>query len=297
VRDFAHITTKIARIADRQFGHITRRQLLDLGVSPATITHWVRNRRHVRVHTGVYAVGHAQHSPQALAMAAVLACGPDAVLSHDSAGALWGVRAWPPQPEITAPHHHRRTGIRTHRTQTLTGKDIRRRSNIRVTSPSRTILDIAARLTDRQLTRAVNELRLHEHLGATELNRLLAASRRVERLIDPTQKPTRSGKEDDFVTFCARHGLPIPRTNLKLFGYERDAVFEAEKVIVEIDPWDTHKSYQSFESDRERDASAAEHGHLTIRLTTARLTTKPKREAARLHQILANRRPPDHGNK
>ena len=290
MRDFAQITTKIARLADRQFGHVTRQQLLELGVPSATITHWVRNRRHIRVHAGVYAVGHQQHTSIALAAAAVLACGDQAVLSHDSAAALWGVRRWPSLPEVTAPHDRRRPGIRTHRTETLTRKDIRRHSNLRVTSPARTILDIQARLTDRQLVRAVNELRLHQHLRATELQRLLTASPRVARLIDPTQNPTRSGKEDDFVTFCRRHGLPIPRTNLKLFGHERDAVFTEEKVIVEIDPWETHNSYESFESDRERDAVAAEHGYLTIRLTTDRFTARPTHEADRLHRILASRR-------
>jgi hypothetical protein len=293
LRDKGHIAAKIARIVDRQFGHVTRQQLLDLDVPARTITRWVDRRRLIRVHTGVYAVGHAQRTPIAVAAAAVLACGDQAVLSHDSAAAVWGVRGWPSLPEVTAPYDRRRKGIRTHRSETLTPKDIRRQRNLRVTSPARTILDIQTRLTDRQLVRAVNELRLHKHLRATELARLLTASPRVQSLIDPTQNPTRSGKEDDFVAFCRRHGLPTPRTNLKLFGHERDAVFEAEKVIVEIDPWETHKSYQSFESDRERDAIAAEHGYLTIRLTTARLTAHPTEEAARLHRILANRRPPN----
>ena len=193
-------------------------------------------------------------------------------------------------PEVTAPHHRRRPGIRTHRTHTLTARDIRRQRNVRVTSPARTILDIQDRLTDRQLVRAVNELRLHQHLRRAELERLLAASGRVARLVDPTQAPTRSGKEDDFVAFCHRYGLPTPKTNVTLFGHERDAVFEAEKVIVEIDPWETHNSYTSFESDRERDTVAAEHGYLPVRLTTPRLTGEPTTEAARLHRILADRR-------
>jgi hypothetical protein len=219
-----------------------------------------------------------------------LACGADAVLSHDSAAALWGIRTWPAQPEVTAPQGRRRPGIRTHRTETLTRTDIRRHRNLRVTSPSRTILDIQGRLSDRQLVRAVNDLRLHQHLGPTELERLLKASARVSRLIDPAQNPTRSGKEDAFVAFCRRHGLPTPTTNAKLFGHEVDALFAAEKVIVEIDHWDTHNSYKSFESDRERDAVAAEHGYLTVRVTTARLAADPAREAARLHKILERRR-------
>jgi very-short-patch-repair endonuclease len=291
VRDFSNLLVKIARLADRQFGHVTREQLLHLGVPPATIAYWATvNGRLITVHAGVYAVGHQQRTAIATAMAAVLACGPDAVLSHDSAAALWGVRTWPPRPEVTAPHDRRRPGIRAHRTQTLLRKDIRRHRNIHVTSPSRTIRDIQSRLSDRQLVRAVNELRLHDQLGATELKRLLKAAARVSRLIDPDQNPTRSGKEDDFVAFCARHGLPTPKTNTQLFGHEVDALFEAEKVIVEIDHWGTHNSYASFESDRERDAMAAEHGYLTVRVTTARLAADPVHEATRLHRILERRR-------
>jgi hypothetical protein len=266
---------------------VTRRQLLGLGIAPRTIVSWVDNHRLTRVHAGVYAVGHPQHSPHALSMAAVLACGDQAVLSHESAAALWGVRPWPRLPEVTCPLEKRRPGIRAHRTQTLMSRDLRRHRNIRVTSPSRTILDIQTRLTDRQLVRAVNELRLHEHLGPTELARLLTASPRVRRLIDPTQNATRSGKEDAFVAFCRHHGLPTPKTNVKLFGHERDAVFEAEKVIVEIDGWGYHQDRHSFESDRERDRIAAEHGYLTVRLTWTRLTAD---EAARLHRILELRR-------
>jgi hypothetical protein len=218
LRDFSAIRIKIARVADRQFGHVTRQQLLELGLPSQTIARWIGNDRLTPVHMGVYAIGHVQHSAMAKAMAAVLACGPDAVLSHDSAAALWGIRIWPSLPEVTASHHRRRPGIRGHRSQTLTRRDIRRRHNIRVTSPSRTILDIQTRLTDRQLTRAINELRFQRHLKATELQRLLAASQRARTLIDPTQNPTRSGNEDDFVTFCKTHGLPTPTTNVMLFG-------------------------------------------------------------------------------
>ena len=290
MRDFSKTFVKIARVAERQFGHVTRQQLLELEVPSATIAYWVTRRRLIQVHNGVYAVGHQQRSAVAGAMAAVLACGPGAVLSHDSAAALWDVRTWPSEPEVSAPHDRRRHGIRAHRTQTLTRRDIRRRRNIRVTSPSRTVLDIQDRLTDAQLVRIVNRLRLDGHLKATELRRLLAASARIARLIDPAQAPTRSGKEDDFVVFCREHGLPRPTVNTRLFGYEIDALFAAEKVIVEIDHWETHNSYLSFESDRRRDAVAAEHGHLTVRVTTARLAADPEGEAARLHRILASRR-------
>ncbi|HEY1716028.1 MAG TPA: type IV toxin-antitoxin system AbiEi family antitoxin domain-containing protein [Solirubrobacteraceae bacterium] len=287
MREKGHIAAKIAHVAGRQFGHITRQQLLDLGMAVRTITRWVDSRRLVRVHTGVYAVGHQQQTAIAKAMAAVLACGDQAILSHDSAAALWGVRTWPSSPEVTAPHDRRRAGIRTHRTITLTRRDIRRHRNIRVTSPSRTILDIQDRLTDSQLARAISDLRLQKHLKATELERLLANSARIRNLIDPTQNPTRSELEDRFIAFCREYGLPRPKTNVTLWGFEIDALFEAEKVIVEIDGWDYHQDRHSFESDRERDRIAAEHGYLTVRLTWTRLTAD---EAAQLHRILELRR-------
>ena len=111
-------------MADRQFGHVTRRQLRDLGVPPRTIGSWVDNERLIKVHAGVYAVGHQQHTGIAKGMAAVLACGDHAILSHDSAAALWGVRTWPRRPEVSAPTEKRRPGIRAHRTQTLARKDV-----------------------------------------------------------------------------------------------------------------------------------------------------------------------------
>jgi len=259
-------------------------------VAPRTITHWTTNGRLVRVHAGVYAVGHAQHSPHALAAAAVLACGDHAVLSHDSAAALWGIRAWPRTPEVTCALEKRRPGIRTHRTQTLVTKDVRRHHGIRVTSPSRTILDIQGRLTDPQLARAVNELRLAKHLRTTELERLVAASPRVKALVDPNEEPTRSPPEDLFIAFCRKYGLPKPKLNAMLFGHRVDALFEAEKLIVEIDGWDTHKDRDSFEDDRNRDATAIEHGYGTFRLTVPRLTLRAEDEAGRLHRTLARRR-------
>ena len=290
MRDFSAIRIKIARVADRQYGHVTREQLLELDLPSQTIGRWIENGRLTPVHAGVYAVGHQQRTAVAMAMAAVLACGPDAVLSHDSAAALWGVRIWPSLPEVTAPHCRRRKGIRSHRTTTLSRRDIRRHRNLRVTSPARTILDIQNRLTDHQLVRAINELRLQKHLRGAELQRLLSHSRRIATLIDPEQNPTRSGKEDDFVAFCRDHGLPVPRINLKLFGKEVDALFKAEKVIVEIDAWDTHKSYKSFESDRKRDSLAAEEGYLTVRVTSARLAEDPHGEAESLRRTLARRK-------
>lgn len=290
MRDFLHIAIKISRIADRQYGHVTRQQLLELGVPSQTIVNWARTRRLIRVYAGVYAVGHAQHTALARAMAAVLACGERAVLSHDSAAALWGVRTWPRIPEVSCALERRRPGIRTHRTETLITKEVRTRQNIRTTSPARTLLDIQDRLTDRQLTRAVNDLRLAEHMRGAELQRLLQASSRVSRLVDPSEAPTRSPLEDRFLAFCKQYGLPRPQVNVMVLGREVDALFEAEKVIVQVDGWKFHSSHSSFEDDREQDAIAAAHGYATFRTTDPRLTNQPATEAELLHRTLRHRR-------
>lgn len=290
MRDFSDIFVRIARIADRQYGHVTRQQLLDLGVPSSTMAHWVTNRRLIAVHAGVYAVGHRQSTALAIAAAAVLACGERAVLSHDSAAALWGVRRWPRIPEVTTAMHRRRPGIRSHRSSTLASREVRRHRNIRVTSPARTIVDIQGRLTDAQLIRAINDMRIAKHMRASELHRLLEASPRAAALIDPEQAPTRSPLEDSFLVFCQKYGLPRPIVNTTLFGHEVDALFPAEKVIVELDGWGFHRGRKSFEEDRERDAIAAAHGYVVVRLTDARLNAQPQTEAARLHQTLALRR-------
>jgi putative AbiEi antitoxin of type IV toxin-antitoxin system len=279
-------------MAARQFGFVTRAQLLEIGIEPRAINRWVHSGRLVQVHAGVYGVGHAQRGALPRAMAAVLACGPRAVLSHDSAAALWGVRTWPSMPEVTAPIDHTRPGIRAHRSRTLTTKQVRRHHGIRVTSPARTITDIQDRLTDAQLIRAVNDLRLAKHLRQTELERLLTACPRAKALIDPAERPTRSPKEDEFLVFCAHYGLPRPKINLILHGHEVDALFPDEKVIVEIDGWDFHKTHESFESDRDKDADLAQYGYLTVRVTSTRLKDTPAHEAERLLTTLDKHRRP-----
>lgn len=275
-------------LAGRQHGYVRHDQLLALGMSASTIQREVERGRLIHVHQGVYAVGHVDRTALGRAHAAVLACGDGAALSHDSAAALGGLkRRWPREPEITSPAEHRRPGIRAHRSRTLTRADVTTNYGMRVTTIVRTILDILPRLSDREAVRLVNDARVQHVLKPTALSHLLARSPRLRRLIDPTQNPTRSGLEDDFVRWIKRHGLPMPRINRHTSGHEVDAVFEAERVIVEVDSWDYHGNPQSFVTDRERDTAAAANGFLPLRLTPERLT---RAEAIRLQRILEARR-------
>lgn len=288
---------RIALLAARQYGHVTREQLLKLGLTPNEISKRLTSGRLIAVYRGVYAVGHPRPEPIARAAAAVLACGPGAVLSHFSAAALWGIRTgWPSVPEVTVAARRRPSGIRVHVHPALERQDTRRHRGIRVTSPARTVLDIAPRLTPKGRARAVNEARLNCGLRLAHLQELLErnpyhpGTRLLRPFVEQPTGPTRSEFEDRFLSFAREFGLPTPRMNARVAGYEVDALFEAEKVIVELDGYEYHRDRRSFEGDRERDATTLAADHVTFRMTWERITRAPEREAARLRAILRHRR-------
>jgi Transcriptional regulator, AbiEi antitoxin/Protein of unknown function (DUF559) len=288
----------IAAIAARQNGNITRRQLLAIGVDDGGIAWRVKIGRLYRVFRGVYSVGRPAITPHQRGAAAVLACGPGAALSHSSAMALWGYwRNWDKPLEITVVGDRRTKGIRVHRSTTLRRRDLTVQLGIRVTSPARMLIDMSPRLKDKAFKRTVNNALNSLWLTEDQLAETLAhhptlpATKRIAKLIGLSGTPTRSGWEDDFPRFCADHGLPAPVMGLPFHGYILDAVFLAERVIVELDSWPFHKGKLAFEADRERDAHTLAHGFVTVRVTEERLAQGPaKNEAERLHAILESRR-------
>ncbi|MGN6870900.1 MAG: type IV toxin-antitoxin system AbiEi family antitoxin domain-containing protein [Solirubrobacteraceae bacterium] len=288
----------ISVVAAKQRGNITRPQLLGLGLDAYAIRYRVKIGRLHRVFRGVYSVGRPPGSPEDWASAAVLACGPGAALSHGSAMALWGYwRQWDRPYEVTVVGDRRTKGIRVHRSTTLRRHDVTRQLGIRVTTPARTALDMSARLNDKALKRTVsnmlNSLWSNEDQFAETVARHPGApgARRIAKLLGLPGTPTRSGWEDDFPVFCKRYGLPVPVMGAPLFGYVVDALFVAERVIVELDSWRFHQGKPAFETDRERDAVTLSHGYVTLRVTEERLEQSPQREAERLHTILAAHAP------
>ncbi|HET7379598.1 MAG TPA: hypothetical protein VFJ24_06125, partial [Gaiellales bacterium] len=196
---------------------MTRDQLLALGLGAKAIAYRARIGRLHRVHLGIYAVGRRPVTPTERASAAVLACGPGAVLSHRSAAALWGLlKRWEAPLEVTTTKDRRPKGIKVHRTTTLHRDEITRHVGIPVTTPARTILDIAPAL-NAALIRTVNDALLSPYLTRETLAAVIRAHTRCPgaRLLEPfittTDGPTRSGFDDDFLRFCRRFGLPIPR--------------------------------------------------------------------------------------
>jgi hypothetical protein len=291
------IDTVIAQIASGQNGNVTRVQLLAIGLTDANIKYRIKIGRLYPVYRGVYAVGRPPSTPIEKASAAVLACGDRAALSHASAMVLWGFwKYWEEPFEVSVAGDRRTGGIRTHRVTGLLQRDVTTRHRIRVTSPARTLLDGAPRTRPRSLTRYVNDARRAEILTVADLSDVVArfplhpGAPLLARHARTKQNPTRSGLEDDFLPFCERFGLPEPSINTIVHGYEVDALFVEEMVIVELDDPEYHRDIDTFESDRERDATMLAHGVPTVRITTERLKRTPDREATCLHGILAARR-------
>ena len=230
-------------------------------------------------------------------MAAVLACGPTAALSHGSAMALWGIwKRWDTPFEVMVRADRRPRGVRVHRVRHLDRRDLTRHLGIPVTTLARTLLDQAVQMAAKSLTRAVNDARLNQHLRLSTLidvierNPTHRGRAKLEAMLGRvSERPTRSKFEDDFPTFCERYGLPRPQMNTIVCGYEVDALFVRERVIVELDGWGTHSSRQSFEDDRTRDADTLAAGFATLRITKQRYERDPDHEAERLRAILVRR--------
>jgi hypothetical protein len=287
------VDAAIAQAVGKHYGNVTRAQLLALGLDDKAIAYRLKIGRLHRVHGGVYAVGHRPVTPLERASAAVLACGNGAALSRGSAMTLWGYwRRWDEPFEVTVPGDRRTKGIAVHRSTTLAWRDVKTQLGIRVTSPARTIFDVAPRLTDKQLKRTVNSA-LHspwltESQPVEVVERLAhqPPARRITPLLGFEGTPTRAGWEDDFPAFCSQHGLPAPVMGALVNGYVVDALFPRHGVIVELDSWAFHKNRIAFETDRDRDAESLAHGLVTVRITWERIEQAPRREADRLERIL-----------
>ncbi|HET9104305.1 MAG TPA: DUF559 domain-containing protein [Solirubrobacteraceae bacterium] len=218
----------------------------------------------------------------AVAAAARLACGDDAALSHDTAAALWGLHdRWPARPEVSSGpgRRVRISGIRHHRTKTLMRADVRRHRGLRVTSPARTLNDLRPRLSERQYVRLINDARLKGLLNA-DAAAALHPDARAE------QPPSRSVFEDEVASALRHGGFPDFQVNVRLFGREVDLLFEAQKLIVELDGWAYHSDRDAHERDRVKDAQALARGYVTVRITWRRWRSARAEVMAELEAVL-----------
>jgi hypothetical protein len=265
-----------------------------MGVGSRAIDHRVACERLHLVHRGVYAVGHRLLSRHGRWPAAVLACGPGAVLSHRSAAALWDIRSTGRvSVEVTSPKRlHPRPGLHPHRA-VLPADEITVHDTIPATTPARTLLDLAAVVPRQTLERALDEaevLRLPGPHALLDRYPRRTGTRTLRTLVldarSPT--PTRSELEDRFLTFLDEWGFDRPGINTNIEEWEVDAVWHEARLIVELDGFATHGTRKAFERDRRRDRRLTASGWRVIRLTWRQLG-EPAELAAELAHLLAPR--------
>lgn len=285
---------EMATLATQQHGVVARSQLRTLGFGNRGIERRMRDGRLHPLHRGVYAVGHRRIVQRGHWLAAVLAYGEGALLSHLSAAALWGLVGARTPVDVTCAHGRPgRPGIRLHRGR-IHGEDRAMRDRVPVTSVARTLFDLAGVIDYQRLERAWKEADRLNILQLRDVERICERSRGhraitpVRRLIAATQAPirTRSPLEDRFQTFIHAYDLPPCHTNVEVLGSEVDVLWPAARLIVELDSWEFHRHRAAFERDRTRDTRLLVAGYRTIRVTHDRLDAEAPTLAAEIQQLL-----------
>jgi hypothetical protein len=281
-------------IAERQHGLITRAQLSELGLRAGAIERRVSLGRLRPVYRGVYTIGHRLLTPHGHWMAAVLACGPGAVLSHRAAAALWRIRGGT-AIEVTVPTAKRaRQGIRIHRA-VLPDDETTTHHGIPTTTVPRTLLDLSAvvqRDELRSALRQAEQLQLTDPLTLRDLVARhphrpgIANARWVLERLEEGLGFVRSELEERFHAFLVNAGLPLPITNARIEGIEVDCVWMEQRVIVELDGKAIHDAMDAFESDRARDRRLEAAGWRVIRITWRQLHDSPTEVEADLGRLL-----------
>jgi very-short-patch-repair endonuclease len=292
----------IAALAARQHGVVALPQLEALGLARRAVAHRAANGRLHRVHHGVYAIGHPVLGTPGRRMAAVLACGDGAAIGHATAGALWEIRRNDVATiDVVVPTAggRRRPGLRVHRHPGLRADEVTTRHGIPVTTPARTLLDLAAALPPRKLRRALDQVEILELTDYPALRGIArahpnhrGAARLRQALADHTAGTTltRSDLEEVFLGICRTHGLPTPLVNQHVGEDTVDFLFAAERLIVEADSWRYHRTRQAFDRDRRRDWTHAGAGYRTLRFTDRQLEHEPLTVACAVRSALAEPR-------
>lgn len=270
-------------------------ELRECGLSDQAVGVRVRNGRLHKLHRAVYAVGHRNPPLEGRLLAAVKACRPRGVLSHYSAAALWGFVAWDDRrPEVTVAGAGTRVhrGLRVHRTKSLPRRDVTRRRGIPVTTPARTLFDLASILDYRSLRRAVRQAQALRRVNVRQLTEVLARLRprrgagKLARVVATGAAPTRSELEDVVLDLILDGGLAHPEVNVPIWLDGRclvpDFRWPRERLIVEADGAAWHDHRLAREDDAERQALLEAHGERIVRVTWPQAVGQPAQTLSRL---------------
>jgi predicted transcriptional regulator of viral defense system len=297
------IDALIAELAERQHGLVTLLQLQFLGLGRSGVSRRVRSGRLHRIHRGVYAVGRPHLTQHGHWLAAVLACGPRAVLSHRSAAALHGIRRdsrAKTDVTLASPSARSRPTIDVHRSSTLEAADITTVDDIPCTTVARTLVDIGDVVSRRAVERAVDRAEVlrafdgkavHEALERAGRRRGAATLRAV---LESYEEPTLTERqlEERFLALCRHASLPSPAVNAWItlpdgIAYKADFLWRAERLIAETDSRGFHSHRAAFEHDRLRDQRLTLAGYTVVRFTWRQVGREPRRVAEALRGLLA----------
>jgi predicted transcriptional regulator of viral defense system len=293
-QDSTGLDRELADLARSQWGVVSLAQLEALGLGARAVQLRAQSGRLRRVHRGVYAIGGAALPREGRYLAAVLACGPGAVLSHTSAAVHWVVLTYDaPKPHVTAPASRAGApGIRLHRTRSLDARDAATHRGIPITTLARTLLDLAASSPKSHLEHAIGQAmrnELYDHRAIEEILQRHEGRPGTRALRQATIDPafTRSEVERRFRRLCRRADLPQPLSNYVLAAldhepYEVDFYFPAYRLVVETDGWDTHGTRIAFERDRAKDAALTAAGYTVLRFTQRQIAYDPGTVAERI---------------
>ncbi len=305
----------VREIAAAQHGVLARRQALAAGFPDGAIRTALRRGRWTRLHAGVYRVTLIP-ARREVEMAAVLACPAGAVISHHTAASLWDILPLPrsdrgrarrvrdggvaPSVHLTVSRGRPRSRpqLRIHRSPGLTDAETTTLQSVPITTPARTLLDLAADLDPLRLEQAVARA---QRAGLCDLARLQdtmdvnprrAGTAALRAILGQSGGPalTRSEAEARFLALLRTAELEPPRANRRVEGYEVDFLWPAARLVVEIDGRAFHSSPDMFERDRGRDAALTGAGYRVQRFTWLQITRKPQVVLVRVAQALAWKR-------
>jgi very-short-patch-repair endonuclease len=278
---------QIAQIAGRQDNLITWEQLVRIGVGRRSVARRVESGRWQRVHKAVYLIGPAPPTLSAKARAAAFTCGEGAAVSHRTAAVVWRLLPVAPEPELHVIVAGRnpgvKPGIHIHRVAELPPNEVARRDGIPLTTPARTICDLAATEPLRDVESALAEARIHRLATDRQINAVIqraptrAGALIVRRLLDAEDDTgyTRSKAERILRDVIHAADLDRPLFNEPVLGYVVDALWPKQRLIVEVDGYTYHSHRAAFERDRRRDQQLVAAGYRVIRVTWIQLRDRP----------------------
>jgi hypothetical protein len=283
----------IRELASRAHGVVTRSELVDAGLT----TDEVKRRREkgllIPIHRGVYRVGHHAPSLEARYLAAVKACGDDAVLSGRAAAYLWRlIKGSPPAPEVLTPNDRHVPGVRVHRARRTDLAEIGKRRGIPVTTVPRTLVDLAPSLPEAALARACHEAGVLYRTTPAQVDAVLrrlpnARGRaKLERVLHGKVPVTLSKLESRFLSLLREARLSLPITNRIADGHRVDCRWPEHRITVELDSYRFHNSRYAWEKDRLREREARSRGDQFRRYAWSDVFDDPDYMLNELHELL-----------